>query len=151
MNINHTNLQFYRRKSLILALVLCLVAANFSNAAATGITYYVDNTNVSCSNTGSGTTAALPFCTISKGASVAVAGDVVSVLAGTYAETVSPPRSGSAGLPITFTAAPGVTVSGNGAASGGNAFRISTKSYIIVNGFGISGTADYGIYVSGSN
>jgi parallel beta-helix repeat protein len=151
MKPNDKNLRLYRRKSLILALVLCLVAVNFSNVAATGITYYVDNTNASCSNTGSGTTPALPFCTIGKGASVAVAGDIVSVLAGTYAETVSAPRSGSAGLPITFTAAPGVTVSGNGSATVGGAFRISSKSYISINGFIVTSTADYGVYVSGSN
>jgi parallel beta-helix repeat protein len=152
MKSNDKNLQLYSRVSLILVLVLQLVGINHSKAVAAGITYYVDNTNPSCSNTGSGATPALPFCTISKGASVAVAGDIVSVLAGTYAETVSPPRSGSAGLPITFTAASSVTVSGNGSATSGGAFRISAnKSYITVNGFTITGTADYGIYVSASN
>src|SRR5512133_1674728 len=146
MKRNDKNLQLYWRISLILALFWHLVGITHSNATAAGITYYVDNTNTSCSNTGSGTTPTLPFCTISKGATVALAGDIVSVLAGTYPETVSLPRSGSAGLPITFTAAPGVTVSGNGTATG-SAFRISSKSYITINGFTVTGTADYGIYV----
>ena len=114
-------------------------------------TYYVDNTNLACSDTGSGATTALPFCTIGKAASLVAAGDTVYALAGTYAETVSGTNSGSAGLPITYTAATGVTVSGNGLASGGNAFQLSGKSYIVVNGFTVTGTADYGIYVSGSN
>ncbi len=114
-------------------------------------TYYVDNTNSACSDTGSGTTTALPFCTISKGASVAIPGDTVQVLAGTYAETVNVPKSGSAGLPITYTAAPGVTVTGDGLANLGGAFRITSKSYIVINGFTITGTLDYGIYAWGSN
>ena len=72
------------------------------------------------------------------------------VLAGTYAETVNGPNSGTAGNPITYSAAPGVMVTGNGTATG-NAFRISTKSYITVDGFTVSGTVDYGIYVASSN
>jgi parallel beta-helix repeat protein len=151
MKPNDRKLQLCWRISLILALVWYLVGVNRSNAVAAGITYYVDKTNTSCSDTGSGTTLGSPFCTISKGASVAVAGDIVSVLAGTYAETVTAPRSGSAGLPITFMAAPGVVVTGNGSASSGGAFRISSRSYIAINGFTMSGTTDRGIYVFASN
>ena len=76
---------------LIFALVLFMVGWNYSNVGATGTTYYVDNTNPSCSDSGTGLNSALPFCTISKGASVAVAGQVVRVLAGSYAETVTVP------------------------------------------------------------
>ena len=112
-------------------------------------TYYVDKTNGACSDAGPGTQAQ-PFCTIGKGASVATAGKTVRVLAGTYAETVNGPNSGTAGNPITYSAAPGVMVTGNGTATG-NAFRISTKSYITVDGFTVSGTVDYGIYVASSN
>ena len=134
----------------ILVVVCSLVGMNLTSVFAAGTTYYVNNTNGSCSDSGSGTTTALPFCKIGKGASVAGAGDTVRVLAGTYAETVSVPKSGSAGLPITYSAAPGVTVTGNGSASGGYGFEISKKSYIIVDGFAVTGTADRGIYVSGS-
>jgi len=142
---------FQWRAFLSIVLILSIVGLNYSNAAATGSTYYVDKTNASCSDTGAGTTAALPFCTISKGASVAVAGDTVQVLAGSYAETVGVPTSGSSGLPITYSAASGVTMSGNGSTSSGSAFRISSKSYITITGFTITDTADRGIYVSGSN
>lgn len=136
----------------ILAFVCSQIGMNFTHVFAAGnTTYYVDKTNASCSDAGAGTTAALPFCRIGKGASVAVTGDTVRVLAGNYAETVTVPKSGSAGLPITYSAAPGVTVTGNGSASSGGAFRISSKSYIVVDGFTITGTADRGIYVSGSN
>ena len=132
----------------ILAFIYSLIGINFTHVFAAGpTTYYVDKTNTSCSDTGAGTTASLPFCKIGKGASVAVAGDTVRVLAGSYAETITVPKSGSVGLPITYSAAPGVTITGNGS----SAFRISTKSYIIVDGFTVTGTLDNGIYVSASS
>jgi hypothetical protein len=53
--------------------------------------------------------------------------------------------------PITYSAVAGVVVTGKRNASGGSAFRISGKSYIIVDGFTIIGAADYGMNVSGSN
>ncbi len=114
-------------------------------------TYYVDNTNALCSDAGGGLTEAIPFCTLTKAASVAVAGDSVRVLAGTYAETVKP-NSGTAGSPVTFSAAPGVSVTGlPGNSTNGGAFRITTKSYIVVDGFDVTGTADYGIILDTSN
>ena len=148
---NRKNLQFKWQIFLIFALISYMAGWNYSNVTAAGTTYYIDKTNISCSDSRAVTTPALPFCTISKGASVAVAGDTVQVLAGSYAETVSVPKSGSSGLPITYSATSGVMVSGNGSASIGGAFRISSKSYIAINGFTITGTADRGIYVSGSN
>ena len=60
--------------------------------------YYV-STGGSNANPGS---LSLPFRTIQKAASVAKAGDVVYVRAGTYRETVKPARSGTASAPITF-------------------------------------------------
>jgi len=118
--------------------------------AVVGTTYYVNNTNASCSDTlNTGLTIPLPFCTIGKGASVAVAGNTVRVLAGTYAETVALPRSGTSGNPITFSAAPGVIVTGNGTATG-SAFRGFGLSYIVIDGFTINSTTEHGIYMSGS-
>ena len=143
---NRKNLRPNWQIFLTLVLLLSMVGWNYSTAAAAGTTYYVDNTNALCTDAGAGTLAA-PFCTIGKGASIAVAGDTVQVLAGTYAETVNGSNSGSAGMPITYSAAPGVTVTGNSS----NAFRMSGKSYIVVDGFIITGTLDYGIYVFGSN
>ena len=51
-----------------------------------------------------------------------------------------------AGSPITFTANAGVTISG-----GTRAFAISSRSYIVVNGFTVRGTSSYGISVSGGS
>ena len=126
-----------------------VVTVDLTVSPASATTYYVDKTNGSCSDAGPGSIAR-PFCTIGKGASVATAGQTVRVLAGTYAETVNGPNSGTAGNPITFSAAPGVVVTGNGTSSG-NAFRLSSKNYIVIDGFTVSGTVDYGIYAASSN
>ena len=115
-------------------------------AAYASTTYVVDNTNPACSDTGSGTSSQ-PFCTIAAGAKKAVAGDTVVVSAGTYAGTsVNPTNSGSAGSPITFSANPGVTING-----GTRAFALSSRNYITIRGFTITGTSSYGISVSGGS
>ncbi len=112
-------------------------------------TYYVDNTNAACSDTNSGITPQLPFCTISRGAALATAGKTVRVLHGTYAETVYP-NSGAAGQPVTFRADPNVTVTGN-AAGFGSAFAMGGKSYIVIDGFNIDSTKYKGIYADASD
>jgi parallel beta-helix repeat protein len=112
-------------------------------------TYYVDKTDAGCSDAGPGSTAQ-PFCTIGKAAGLLSAGQSVRVVAGTYAETVNGPNSGAAGSPITYSAAAGVTVTGNGSATG-SGFRMTGKSYIAIRGFTIADTVDYGVYASGSD
>jgi hypothetical protein len=63
--------------------------------------YYV-RPNGSNTNTGLGYTSALAWATISKAASVMVAGDILRVAPSTYRETVALANSGSSGLPITY-------------------------------------------------
>jgi parallel beta-helix repeat protein len=77
---------------------------------ASAATYHVAATG---SDAGAGTEAA-PFASIQHCAIVAQPGDTCRAHAGTYRETVIPPRSGTANAPIRFEAAPGecVTVSG---------------------------------------
>lgn len=74
-----------------------------------------------------------PFLTISKAASVAIAGDNVYIREGTYEETVTPANSGTAGNPITFQSIPGekVIISAMEALSGwtsdgGNRYKTTT-------------------------
>jgi hypothetical protein len=71
-----------------LVLVCSLVGINHTNAAASGNTYFVNNT-IACDDASLDTTVK-PFCTIGRGAFLAAAGDTVQVVAGTYAETVEP-------------------------------------------------------------
>ncbi len=125
----------------------------FTTKPAGSMTYYVNNT-IACDNA-AGTDPAHPFCTISKGATVADAGDIVRVLAGSYAETVKPSNNGGAGMPIIFSADPGVTVTGRpdspANATSGGAFRFFNKGYINIIGFTVLGTVDYGIIVTSSH
>ena len=52
-------------------------------------------------------TAASPYLTVSKAATVAVAGDVVYIGQGVYEETLTPANSGTSGNPIIFQSEPG--------------------------------------------
>src|ERR671934_5322 len=108
---------------------------------------YVDRGNPACSNTGSGTSTQ-PFCTISAAAAKVTAGQTVQVASGTYPEAVTVGSSGTSSAPITFTAAPGATVTVSGQANG---FAISGQSWITVTGFTVTNTSDYGIAVSNSS
>jgi parallel beta-helix repeat protein len=126
------------------AATFAAATALFTAPAFAATSYVVDNTSPSCSDSGPGTSAQ-PFCTIGAGAARAVAGDTVLVRAGSYPGTsVNPAHSGASGSPITFSASAGVAISG-----GTRAFALSSRSYIVVDGFTVSGTSSYGISVSG--
>jgi hypothetical protein len=79
--------------------------------------YYVGGPNADDTNPG---TSAQPFATISKCASVALAGETCHIREGVYRETVIPAHSGVAAAPITFAAVSGVqvTIDGTDAVSG---------------------------------
>ncbi len=80
-------------------------------SAGRGHSYYV---SVHGNDSNSGLSPGQAFRHIQRCAKVMVPGDTCHIMAGTYRETVRPARSGSAGQPITYVAAPGaeVTVSG---------------------------------------
>src|SRR6266545_2233459 len=126
---------------------MALLVAYARPAAADPSVLYVDNGSPNCSVSGPGTST-IPFCTIGKGASVAVAGQTAQVASGTYAELVTVKNSGAAGSPIVLTAAPGASVAVSGMANG---FKVSGKSYVTVQGFTVSSTTSYGIFVTGSS
>src|SRR5262245_62143713 len=92
------------RVALCAALLLC------GNVSAQARDYYVATTS---RDTNAGTLAQ-PFLTISKAASVMVAGDRAFIREGTYRESVRPANSGTAAAPITFLPYAGerVTISG---------------------------------------
>ncbi len=124
---------------------LLVVSVRPAGAAATVL--YVDGSNPSCSDSGSGTQT-IPYCTITKGASVAIGGQTVQVAAGTYAQLATIGHSGSPDAPIVLTPAPGATVTVTGQANG---FKASSKSYVTIQGFTVTNTTSYGIYITGSS
>ena len=128
----------------VLLFALLIGGGSFSPAAAA--TRYVDRADPQCSDSGPGT-AQTPFCTISKGASIAIAGDTVEVASGTYAEQVTVQNSGTSAAPITFAVADGASVTVTGQTYG---FNILSRSWIKVQGFTISDTVAYGIRVQNS-
>jgi parallel beta-helix repeat protein len=110
--------------------------------------YYVDKTMTDCSDAGPGT-AQTPFCTIARGVARLQPGMTLYVGNGTYAETVKPAVSGSAGSPITITAWPGRSpVIGTGVTYGA---YLSTRSYVTVSKLAITDTVSDGIYVTKSD
>src|SRR5215212_3588591 len=132
------------------AVVSAALAALFlygSLAGAATPTLYVDRGDSACSDSGSGT-AAQPFCSIASAAAKVTAGQTVQVAAGTYPERVTVASSGTSVAPITFTAAPGATVTVSGQTNG---FYISGRSWVTVDGFNVSKTVDHGIAVSSSS
>jgi parallel beta-helix repeat protein len=131
--------------TLLATVAVALVPGSLS--AATGPVLYVDQANSACSDTGSGTVDQ-PFCTISAAATRVAAGQTVQVASGTYSEQVTVPVSGTSTAPITFTAAPGATVTVTGKVNG---FAVSSKSWITISGFTVTNTSGNGIYVSGSS
>lgn len=118
-----------------------------AGASAAGTVLFVDNANPSCSDSAAGTQAQ-PYCTIGAAAAKVVAGQTVQVAAGTYPETVTVSSSGTSTSPVTFTSAPGATVTLTG---GANGFAIASKSWVTIQGFSITKTTGYGIDVSSSS
>jgi hypothetical protein len=109
----------YRSRSAVLAAAAVLFSLGTGGFAATaqaaagphGRTFYV-SPNGSAWYPG---TAWAPFKTISQCSAVMVAGDSCVIESGTYHETITPARSGTASAPITYEAAPGAQVVVDGA------------------------------------
>lgn len=121
---------------------LCLlVALGFACVAPLrAINYFVAlNGN---DNVNDGRSAATPFRTVSRAASLVAAGDVVTVAAGTYNETVTIVRSGSAGAPISFRSPTRAAARIVGAVS-------IRASYIEFSGFDVSNPNLHGISLIG--
>ena len=112
-----------------------------------GSTIYVDRNNLACNNKGTGLPS-VPFCAINSAAAKVVAGQTVSVAAGTYTERVLIAVSGTPSAPITFTSAPGATVTVTG---GTNGFSATNKSWVTVRGFAVTQTSSAGIVFTTSS
>jgi parallel beta-helix repeat protein len=128
------------------ALVACFLAfAGGAASAAPRLTLYVDGSTARCSDSARSGSRAQPFCTIGAAAARASAGVTVKVAAGIYRERVVVEASGTRAKPIVFSAVRGATVVITGQKNG---FSINGGSWIDINGFTVSHTAEYGISVS---
>lgn len=130
---------------LVMTVIASFVVAVRAADAATNL--YVAQNDPHCSNTGAGTATA-PFCTIGKAAAVATAGQVVTVMSGSYVENVTPASSGTSTAPITYQVGTGETVTVTGQI---HAFTVSSKSWIVIRGFRVTATTGYGIYLKGAS
>ena len=110
-------------------------------------TWWVDGADPRCPYSGTGSQSA-PFCTIGAAAAVAGPGDSVLVRSGTYREEVKPKISGTPGAPVSYSPAPGASVTVTGGTHG---FTVDTKSWITISGFTVSGTVSYGVYLKNSS
>jgi hypothetical protein len=93
-----------------------------------------------------------PFRTLARAADTAQPGDTVYLLAGTYAERLVPPRSGTEGNPITFASAPGgepAIIDGTGVAVGEEALVfLQGVSYVQICGMVVRSSAYHGVAVT---
>ncbi len=138
------------RRILLLAAMatMALVVSGLRGTPAfAATTWWVDGADPRCPYSGTGSQSA-PFCTIGAAAAVAGPGDSVLVKSGTYHEEVKPKISGSSGAPVSYSPAPGASVTVTGGTHG---FTVDTKSWITISGFTVSGTISYGIYLKNSS
>lgn len=129
----------------VLLIGTAATVASSTQAGAAATTLSVDGANPACSDAGSGSAA--PFCTIKHAAKVATAGQTVIVSAGTYAGDITPAFSGTSTAPITFVVGPGADVTVKGGTDG---FKVSSRSWIVIDGFNVTATTGAGIYLSSS-
>ncbi|MEW1863771.1 RICIN domain-containing protein [Streptomyces sp. NPDC088194] len=106
---------YWRRagRAVAVTTVVAAAAAGLTAAPASAAPARVRYVATTGSDSAAGTAHA-PFRTIQKCADTAAPGDTCLIAGGTYRETVTPPRSGTAAAPITFAAAPGAEVTVDG-------------------------------------
>lgn len=144
------NKKTYRIMSFILALMLFL--GEYANVSASAPSsgqmpqsskiYYVNPTG----NDANPGTATAPFKTLTKGASVLVAGDTL-IVTGTFNQTLVISNSGTANAPINVIGNAAI-LNMNGAQ--GNGIKI-IGNYINISGFEVKGTMSHGVLISGEN
>ncbi|MGQ9572825.1 MAG: choice-of-anchor Q domain-containing protein [Dehalococcoidia bacterium] len=97
-------------------------------------------------NDGDAGTAQAPWRTIQHAADTAQPGDTVCVHGGSYSEEVTFSRSGTAGAPVTFGAAPGETPTVQGSLT-----LAAGTSYVNLIGFVVGGFPVWGVTLLGDN
>jgi hypothetical protein len=126
-------------RALVVLVLLLLVSA------AQAATYFVSTTG----NDADPGSQAAPWRTLQKAGDVAGAGDLVTVLPGTYVG-FRPRTSGTAQAPVRFVAQPGVVVNAPGAAnSNGDNIWVRNADYVVIDGFESTAAPRAGVAVQG--
>ncbi len=139
-----------RMRLLFLAFLWCGAASRVS-----GATIYVDRqiapascTNYAPASRSCGSGAGRAYKTVAGAAGVAVAGDTVFVRGGSYSEPLSPAASGTAALPITFSAYPAETPILTGVAD--VAITLIGRSYVVIDGLTVTSVGGLGRIENGT-
>ena len=133
-----------RLAMLPVAVAVVAVALTAVRASADASTLFVDQGNPACSDSGTGTED-VPYCTIVRAATRAIAGQTVVVSSGTYSGQVTVTNSGTPGAPIVFEPAAGASVTVTSPTKG---FSVSGKTWIVIRGFSIRNTDSYAVYLA---
>ena len=129
------------------ALIAAAALTPQAATAASGITLYVNGSDASCSNGGSGTVS-VPFCSVQAAANVVNPGDVIDIEAGVYAPATIT-RSGTAAAPITITGSGGATLGNDPTAASG--LTLSGVSHVNVEKLSAGKAADAEITINGGS
>jgi parallel beta-helix repeat protein len=121
------------RLAIVASIAICLLVVIGGQSVAVARTYSVSKSG-SDSNPG---TDGASFLTIQKASSLAVAGDMIIIKAGTYSEMIEPANNGQPGSPITYQTYPGANVVIDG--TGQNpAVNLRGHSYIVFDGLEVA-------------
>jgi parallel beta-helix repeat protein len=143
-----------RTRALLFALAVttpALATAAAAAAPASAAELWVDGASAVCSDARTAVQAsapATPWCTVTRAAREAAAGDTVRVRAAVYRETVRPARSGTASAPLRFLAEPGAVLDAGGAA---NAIKLIGVDDVVFDGFEVRGGGTQGIWIDASS
>ena len=154
--VNGANRMQVRTARLVPGFVVALVLlATFAGpgmppgqrASAATRTLYVDPSGSDSTGTG---TSAKPWKTIGKAVQQAVAGDLVLIRAGTYAESITiEEKHGTAAAPIEFRANGAVVI--DGTASSRDAVFVTYSSYVVIDGWTVRDAPRAGMRIDASD
>lgn len=139
-------------RSRISIIVVCLAAmlgGIAPDAGAAGAdTFWVDGAHAACSDTFSrdeASSESTPWCSVTRAAAAAVAGDTVRIRPGVYTGSLRPAASGSPTAPIRYVAPDGgVTIDAVGASA---AIQVVSVSDVSFEGFAVTGATTQGVWV----
>jgi hypothetical protein len=135
------------RRALVVSTAALLAGAASGSAFATSWFVRTDGSDTACNGKSNAAASAAPSCafkTVRQSAGMAVAGDNVNIMAGTYPESVTLSNSGTSASPVVF-AATGATLKGN---------LKMTGQYVTVSGLTISpptAGGEYAVSLSGTH